>query len=103
MTPDSQSGALFLNVGGKFFPNLFADGKVTEYPIIPIKEEDIVDTNGAGDAFVGGNILYRRCIAFSFPFPPLELLHTAALCSLVSGEFRRSSLFIICEHKSWRF
>ncbi|XP_020610569.1 adenosine kinase 1-like [Orbicella faveolata] len=30
------------------------DGKVTEYPIIPIKEEDIVDTNGAGDAFVGG-------------------------------------------------
>ena len=32
----------------------FADGKVTEYPIIPIKEEDIVDTNGAGDAFVGG-------------------------------------------------
>ena len=31
-----------------------ADGKVTEYPITPIKEEDIVDTNGAGDAFVGG-------------------------------------------------
>ena len=33
---------------------LFADGQVTEYPVIPIKEEDIVDTNGAGDAFVGG-------------------------------------------------
>ena len=32
----------------------FVDGKVTDYPIIPIKEEDIVDTNGAGDAFVGG-------------------------------------------------
>ncbi|KAJ7333616.1 hypothetical protein OS493_017159 [Desmophyllum pertusum] len=30
------------------------DGKATEYPIIPIKEKDIVDTNGAGDAFVGG-------------------------------------------------
>ena len=30
------------------------DGKVTEYPIIPIKADDIVDTNGAGDAFVGG-------------------------------------------------
>ncbi|XP_068710515.1 uncharacterized protein [Montipora capricornis] len=30
------------------------DGTVTEYPIVPIKEEDIVDTNGAGDAFVGG-------------------------------------------------
>lgn len=30
------------------------DGKVTEYPIIPVKKEDLVDTNGAGDAFVGG-------------------------------------------------
>jgi len=30
------------------------DGKVTEYPVIPVKAEDIVDTNGAGDAFVGG-------------------------------------------------
>ncbi|KAK2573218.1 Adenosine kinase [Acropora cervicornis] len=30
------------------------DGKVTEYPAVPIKEEEIVDTNGAGDAFVGG-------------------------------------------------
>lgn len=30
------------------------DGKVTEYPVIPIKSSDIVDTNGAGDAFVGG-------------------------------------------------
>lgn len=30
------------------------DGEVTEYPIIPIEPKDIVDTNGAGDAFVGG-------------------------------------------------
>ncbi|CAG5132040.1 unnamed protein product [Candidula unifasciata] len=30
------------------------DGKVTEYPVIPVNEEDIVDSNGAGDAFVGG-------------------------------------------------
>ncbi len=29
-------------------------GVATEYPIIPIKPEAIVDTNGAGDAFVGG-------------------------------------------------
>ncbi|XP_033756472.1 adenosine kinase-like isoform X2 [Pecten maximus] len=29
-------------------------GEVTEYPVIPIKPENIVDTNGAGDAFVGG-------------------------------------------------
>lgn len=27
---------------------------VKKFPIIPIKNEDIVDTNGAGDAFVGG-------------------------------------------------
>lgn len=27
---------------------------VNEYPVIPIKADDIVDTNGAGDAFVGG-------------------------------------------------
>lgn len=31
------------------------DGKVTEYPIIKIPQEEIVDTNGAGDSFVGGN------------------------------------------------
>jgi len=30
------------------------EGKVTEYPVIKIKAEDIVDTNGAGDSFVGG-------------------------------------------------
>ncbi|KAI8815959.1 Ribokinase-like protein [Fimicolochytrium jonesii] len=30
------------------------DGKVTKIPIIPIAREKIVDTNGAGDAFVGG-------------------------------------------------
>uniref|UniRef100_A0A0B6ZW30 Adenosine kinase n=1 Tax=Arion vulgaris TaxID=1028688 RepID=A0A0B6ZW30_9EUPU len=29
-------------------------GKIKEYPVIPISEADIVDTNGAGDAFVGG-------------------------------------------------
>ena len=27
---------------------------VHQYPVIPIKSEQIVDTNGAGDAFVGG-------------------------------------------------
>mmetsp|Transcript_40934 Transcript_40934/g.66384 ORF Transcript_40934/g.66384 Transcript_40934/m.66384 type:complete len:415 (+) Transcript_40934:143-1387(+) len=30
------------------------DGKVTEFSIIPVPKEKIVDTNGAGDAFVGG-------------------------------------------------
>mmetsp|Transcript_2521 Transcript_2521/g.4574 ORF Transcript_2521/g.4574 Transcript_2521/m.4574 type:complete len:345 (-) Transcript_2521:180-1214(-) len=29
-------------------------GKVTEYPVDPLSKELLVDTNGAGDAFVGG-------------------------------------------------
>ena len=33
---------------------LCKDGKVTEFEIIKITEEEIVDTNGAGDAWVGG-------------------------------------------------
>jgi len=36
-------------------PTIIAcEGKVTEHPIIPIDAKDMVDTNGAGDAFVGG-------------------------------------------------
>lgn len=27
------------------------EGKITKYPVIPIEPKDIVDTNGAGDAF----------------------------------------------------
>ena len=33
---------------------LCKDGNTTEFPILPIKEEEILDTNGAGDAWVGG-------------------------------------------------
>lgn len=33
---------------------LCKNGKITEFPIIPISYKDIVDTNGAGDAWVGG-------------------------------------------------
>jgi adenosine kinase len=29
-------------------------GRVTSYPVIPLAKEQLVDTNGAGDAFVGG-------------------------------------------------
>lgn len=35
------------------------DGKTTEYPVIPIADKDIIDTNGAGDAFVGGEKVLR--------------------------------------------
>ncbi len=30
------------------------NGKIQEFPVVPLKPEEIVDTNGAGDAFVGG-------------------------------------------------
>lgn len=33
---------------------LCKDGKITVFPILPITEEEILDTNGAGDAWVGG-------------------------------------------------
>lgn len=33
---------------------LFEDETVREFPVVEIQECDIVDTNGAGDAFVGG-------------------------------------------------
>lgn len=31
-----------------------SEGKVTQYPVEPLSKELLVDTNGAGDAFVGG-------------------------------------------------
>lgn len=33
---------------------LFEGGSIREFPVVELKESDIVDTNGAGDAFVGG-------------------------------------------------
>ena len=38
----------------------FTDGKVTEFPVALIKPELIVDTNGAGDAFVGGMAILQK-------------------------------------------
>lgn len=36
-------------------------GKITEYPVPPIPKEEMVDVNGAGDAFVGGFlVMYMR-------------------------------------------
>ena len=34
--------------------NNYTDGKVSQYPAIAVPSEKIIDTNGAGDAFVGG-------------------------------------------------
>lgn len=33
---------------------LFEGGTIREFPVEELKESEIVDTNGAGDAFVGG-------------------------------------------------
>lgn len=33
---------------------LYKDGQLSVHPLLPIAEEDILDTNGAGDAWVGG-------------------------------------------------
>lgn len=48
---------------------LIQDGKIAEYPVEKLATEQIVDTNGAGDAFVGGFLAqlvqhesYETCI-----------------------------------------
>lgn len=33
---------------------LFRNGKIEEFPVHELSREQMVDTNGAGDAFVGG-------------------------------------------------
>lgn len=43
-------------------PTIIAhNGKLYEYPIIPLSSDKIVDTNGAGDAFVGGFLSQFVC------------------------------------------
>lgn len=50
---DKRPRVAIITQGDK--PTLVAQGgEVSEFSVIPIKDEDIVDTNGAGDAFVGG-------------------------------------------------
>lgn len=42
---------------------LAKDNTVLEFPVEKISEDKIVDTNGAGDAFVGGTQFYTICIS----------------------------------------
>lgn len=52
------------------------DGKVEKHAIVPLPKEQLVDTNGAGDAFVGGflaGLLTEKSVADS-----VELGHQAA-------------------------
>ena len=41
-----------------YVDDVFTDGEVLKFPVVPIEQEKIVDTNGAGDAFVGGALFY---------------------------------------------
>jgi adenosine kinase len=38
---------------------VYADDKLTMYPVMMLTADQLVDTNGAGDAFVGGNLITR--------------------------------------------
>lgn len=46
--------ALGLLVDSIYVVYFVVEGRILHFPVIPISEKDIVDTNGAGDAFVGG-------------------------------------------------
>lgn len=50
---DKRSRMVFITQGSE--STLFVqDGKATEFPVAKLADDKIVDTNGAGDAFVGG-------------------------------------------------
>jgi len=38
----------------------FLDGVITKYPVPKIPISNIVDSNGAGDAFIGGKISFDK-------------------------------------------
>lgn len=40
---------------------IYSNGKITEHPVIPTPADKIEDTNGAGDAFVGGFLSQLVC------------------------------------------
>lgn len=55
--------------GHSFFFTLVCSGdKVETFPVLSIDPKDIVDTNGAGDAFVGGREVESLKIKKCFPF-----------------------------------
>lgn len=39
---------------------LVSDGIVNEFPAIRLPAEKVIDTNGAGDAFVGGEFVRKK-------------------------------------------
>lgn len=64
------------------------DGVVTEFPVHLIPAEKIVDTNGAGDAFVGGEICFSSICCRIVILQVLQLLYVYAagfLAQLIQG------------------
>jgi adenosine kinase len=51
---NGKRGRLVVFTQGAKSTIVVQEGRILQFPIIPISEKDIVDTNGAGDAFVGG-------------------------------------------------
>jgi hypothetical protein len=50
------------------------DGELREFPVLLVARERIVDTNGAGDAFVGGFLAqYVQVISWGFFALPCRL------------------------------
>lgn len=51
------------------------NGAITSYPVTPVSSAEIVDTTGAGDAFVGGSqFFFLHTIGFSEGFNRLSFL-----------------------------
>uniref|UniRef100_A0A8C7P1X9 Adenosine kinase n=1 Tax=Oncorhynchus mykiss TaxID=8022 RepID=A0A8C7P1X9_ONCMY len=69
--------------------------KVETFPVLKIDQKDIVDTNGAGDAFVGGTFVYVHehfgwlsvppCPFFSFNHPSMPSSNPSIYLSLLSS------------------
>ena len=54
LEPESAYSAFNLNLVFLSSHLYTKDGKMKQYPVIALPKEQLVDTNGAGDAFVGG-------------------------------------------------
>jgi len=56
-----------------------ANGELKRYPVPPVPAEEIIDTNGAGDAFAGGVLAGYECL----PDLILQIQHLSTLIPTV--------------------